>query len=99
MIAGFYLQREGGRPNKVPSSVTAPLILKGVNMGPVLSNIFTNDLDNGAECTLSTFAEDTKLGRVADRQDGCAAIRRDLDGLGKFAKNLTKFNKGKCKVL
>lgn len=79
MIACFYLQRVGGRPNKVPSSVMAPLTLKRVNTGPILFKILTNDLDNGAECTLIMFAEDTKLGGVADRQDGCAAIQMDLD--------------------
>lgn len=67
------------------------------NLTRILFNIFINDLDDGAKRTRSKFADDTKLGGMAE---ACAAIQRDLERLEKWAdRDLMQFNKEKCRVL
>jgi len=63
-------------------------------------NILINDLNKAVECTISKFADDTKLGSAVDSLAGQEALQNDPESLEHWAViNGTKFNKFKCWIL
>lgn len=64
--------RESGRR---PATSGAP---HGTVLGSVLLSTFINEPDEGAECTSSKFADDTKMREIADTLEGCAATQSSI---------------------
>ena len=73
---------------------------QGLVLGLALLNVFIGDMDSGVKCTLSKFADDSKLSDLVDTLEGGHAIQSVLDRLKSWAcVNNMRFHETKCKVL
>ena len=73
---------------------------QGSVLGPVLFIVYINDIDEGINCTLSKFADDTKIMSKVESASQWQELQSDLNKLACWAEKWQmKFNVEKCKVL
>ena len=73
---------------------------QGSHLGPLLFNLFINDLCDIIKSDKVMFADDLKFYRVIHNQEDCTMIQADLDALIEWCKmNGMQFNASKCKVM
>ena len=63
---------------------------QGSVLGPVLFNVFINDVDEEVQGTLIKFADDTKLGGIASTLEDRNKLQSDLDRLERWDENNRK---------
>ncbi|CAM5120564.1 unnamed protein product [Natator depressus] len=71
---------------------------QGSVLGPILFNLFITDLGTKSGSVLIKFADDTKLGGIANLEKDRDIIQEDLDDLVNWS-NRMKFNSEKCKCM
>ena len=60
---------------------------------------YIDDLEEGAECRVTKFADDTKMSGKANCAEGVESLQRDLDRLSEWARTWQmEYNVSKCEV-
>ncbi|CAM5106410.1 unnamed protein product [Eretmochelys imbricata] len=73
---------------------------QGSVLGPILFNLFINDLEKGINSEVAKFADDTKLFKIVKTKADCEELQKALTKLTDWAtKWQMKLNVDKCKVM
>ncbi|XP_072349493.1 histidine N-acetyltransferase-like [Scyliorhinus torazame] len=73
---------------------------QGSVLGPLLSVVYINNLEENVTCLISKFADDTKAGGIADSDEDCQRIQLHLDRLETWAERWQmEFNPEKCEEI
>uniref|UniRef100_A0A8C3FA90 Reverse transcriptase domain-containing protein n=1 Tax=Chrysemys picta bellii TaxID=8478 RepID=A0A8C3FA90_CHRPI len=73
---------------------------QGSVLGPILCNLFINDLEKGVNSEVAKFADDTKLLKIVKTKADCDELQKDLTKLSDWTtKWQMKCNVDKCKVM
>ena len=73
---------------------------QGSVLGPQLFTIYINDLDEGIQCNISKFADDTKLGGIVRCEEDAWRLQGDLDRLSEWVDAWQmQYNVDKCEVI
>ena len=75
-------------------------VQQGSLLGPILFNIYINDLEDDISSKVLKFADDTKVFRKVTNDTDKQSLQDDLDKLVKWSEKLQMlFNFGKCKCI
>jgi hypothetical protein len=93
-----YVSYRGHNSDKYVVTSGVP---QGSNLGPVLFNLFINDIVNCVKTSqILLYADDLKLYRIVNSQLDSKALQADLDEIVAWSvKNKIFFNISKCKVM
>lgn len=89
----------------IGGSTSAPFcptsgVPQGSNLGPLLFNVFVNDIMRDLKCKSSVYADDAKLMSVIRTPDDALRLQRDLDRFAAWCStNMLDLNPGKCKKM
>ncbi|CAM4697246.1 unnamed protein product [Lepidochelys kempii] len=73
---------------------------QGSVLGPILFNLFITDRGTKSGSVLIKFADDTKLGGIANTEKDRDVLQKELDDLVNWSNsNRMKFNSEKCKIM